>query len=125
MAQKILIIDDDKINVALVKFGLAESGYEVTAAYDGDEGLKVFDAKKPDLIVLDVHMPRMNGFEFMTELRKRHGYQATPVIMLTANETMEDVFKLEGVKGYFIKPVILPELVETIRQCLKPPRFTE
>ncbi len=120
MAHKILVVDDDKINVALVKFALAEQRYEVFYAYDGAEGLKVAQEHKPDLIVLDVHMPRMNGFEFMAELKQWQGFQTTPVIMLTANETMEDVFKLEGVRGYFIKPVILPELVQTIKQCLGP-----
>lgn len=118
MAHKILVVDDERITVALVKFGLAEKMYDVVVAHDGAEGLEAVQAEKPDLIVLDVQMPKMNGFEFMNELKDIQGVDTTPVIMLTANETMEDVFKLEGVKGYFVKPVNLPLLIEKIVECL-------
>ena len=118
MAHKILVVDDDKINIALVKFALAEQRYEVIAAYDGDEGLKRLEEFSPDLIVLDIQMPRMNGYDFMAELKAKQGFETTPVIMLTANETLEGVFKLEGVKAYFVKPVILPDLVKRIKQIL-------
>ena len=119
MAYKILVIDDDRINTALVKFGLAEQRFEVLTANDGQEGLEIVNKVKPDLIILDVQMPKMNGYEFMGELKTVNGGSAIAVIMLTANETMEDVFKMEGVKGYFVKPVHLPTLVKTIRACLK------
>lgn len=120
MAHKILVVDDDKINVALVKFGLAEARYDVIFAHDGDEGIEVVKKEKPDLIVLDVQMPNMNGYEFMTELKSTEEQASMPVIMLTANETMEDTFKLEGVKGYFVKPVDMPSLVAKIKECLGP-----
>ena len=120
MAHKILLIDDEKINVALVKFGLAAKGYEIVVAYDGDDGLKMVQEEKPNLIILDIQMPRMNGFEFMSELKGIQGFETTPVIMLTANETMEDVFKVEGVKGYFVKPVKLPPLIEKIVETIGP-----
>jgi len=118
MAHKILIIDDERVNVTLVQFGLKEQHYEVIVAYDGDEGLKKVREENPDLIVLDVQMPNMNGYEFMTELKAFQGFETTPVIMLTANETMEDIFKLEGVKGYFVKPVSLSALMEKIKECI-------
>jgi len=120
MAHKILVIDDERVNLTLVKFGLAEQSYDVRAANDGDEGLKKVESDKPDLIVLDIQMPKMNGYEFMTELKILQGFETTPVIMLTANETMEDMFKLEGVKGYFVKPVKIPDLIEKIKECLGP-----
>ena len=120
MAHKILVIDDDRINVALVKFGLAEQRYHVVTAGDGDSGLDMVRQEKPDLIILDIQMPHMNGFEFMGELKRVQGIKTTPVVMLTANETMEDIFKVEGVRGYFVKPVVLVELVETIKQILGP-----
>ncbi len=120
MALKILLIDDDRIGMSLVKFMLAERRYDVVCARDGDEGLEFVKTHKPDLIVLDVQMPKMNGYEFMTELKGIQGFYTTPVVMLTANETLEDVFRLEGVRGYFLKPVDLPALLEKIVECLGP-----
>jgi len=118
MPHKILVVDDDKINIAIVKFGLSEQRYDVVTASDGMAGLDQLKRESPDLVVLDVQMPNMNGFEFMAELKTVQGFETTPVIMLTANETMEDVFKLEGVKGYFVKPIDLPRLVNRIKECL-------
>ncbi len=120
MTHKILIVDDERTTVALVKFGLAGQGYEVITANDGQEALTKVEAENPDLIVLDVQMPNMSGYEFMGELKQRQGIETTPVIMLTANETMQDIFKLEGVKGYFVKPVDISKLVENIEKCLGP-----
>lgn len=120
MPHKILLIDDDRLNIALVKFALAEQRYEVMIAPDGLDGLKKYNETKPDLIVLDIQMPKMNGYEFMTELRHISPGDHVPVIMLTASETLEDVFRMEGVKGYFVKPVDLPKLIEKIKQLLGP-----
>jgi len=120
MAQKILVIDDEETSVVLIKSCLIEKGYKVIVARDGEEGLQAVKEKKPDLIVLDVQMPKMNGYEFMTELKSLQGFTTTPVIMLTGNETMQDVFKLEGVKDYFVKPVKIPEMVDKIIECLGP-----
>ena len=120
MAYKILVIDDDKINVTLVKFALAEQNYSVVFAHDGDEGLKAVRNEKPDLIILDIQMPKMNGYEFMGELKRLQGVKTTPVIMLTANETMEQLFQVEGVKAYFLKPVNLTGLIKRIKEILGP-----
>lgn len=118
MAHKILIVDDEKINIAIVKFGLAEQRYEVAVANDGLEGLELVKKLKPDLVILDVQMPNMNGFEFMAELKLIEHIIPPPVLMLTANETMRDVFHLEGVKGYFVKPVELKKLIKKIIECI-------
>ena len=118
MAHKILIVDDEKINIAIVKFGLAEQRYEVAVANDGLEGLELVKKLKPDLIILDVQMPHMNGYEFMAELKLIEHIIPPPVLMLTANETMQDVFHLEGVKGYFVKPVELKKLIKKIIECI-------
>ncbi len=118
MAHKILIVDDEKINIAIVKFGLAEQRYEVVVANDGAEGLEHVLKHKPDLIILDVQMPNMNGYEFMAELKQLEYIIQPPVLMLTANETMQDLFRLEGVKGYFVKPVELKKLIQKIVECI-------
>jgi len=120
MAHKILIIDDDRGNVALVKFSLARELYDLSFAYDGDEGLKILAEEVPDLIILDIKMPGMNGYEFLAELKKSDELADIPVIMLTANETMEEVFKLEGIKGYFVKPVDIPKMLAKIEEILGP-----
>lgn len=120
MPHKILLVDDDRLNIALVKFALADQRYDVDVAKDGEEGLTKLGIFKPDLIVLDVQMPNMSGFEFMAEIKKLNLNPQIPVIMLTANETMEDIFRLEGVQGYFVKPVNLERLIETIKGCLGP-----
>ena len=118
MAKKILIVDDDRINVTLISFSLREKGYEVLSADDGEAGIAAVKAARPDLIVLDVQMPRMGGFEFMAELKSVPGGNTIPVIMLTANETLQETFFSEGVKGYFVKPVDPEKLEAKIGQCL-------
>lgn len=118
MAHKILVVDDEKVSLSLVKFGLAANRYEVVTATDGDVGLERVKSDRPDLIVLDVGLPNLNGYEFMQELKKMDGFEQTPVIVLTGNETMEEVFKLEGIKEYYVKPVDISELVKRIVDCL-------
>ncbi|MBF0521671.1 MAG: response regulator [Candidatus Omnitrophica bacterium] len=120
MAHKVLIVDDERVSLSLVKFGLAGQHYDVIMAHDGDEALSKVKEEKPDLIILDVQMPNMNGYEFMQELKVLQGVRTTPVIMVTANETMADMFKLEGVKAYFVKPVKLTDLLKKVQQCLGP-----
>jgi CheY-like chemotaxis protein len=118
MAPKILIVDDDRLNITLLKFFLKDKRFDVITAGDGLEGLKAVSEQHPDLIILDVHMPNMNGFEFMGEIKTLPGGENIPVIMLTANENMQDMFYSEGVKGYFVKPVDPPKMEAKIRQVL-------
>ncbi len=118
MAKKILIVDDDRMSVTLIRFLLKERFYDVMTAEDGLQALDVFKSFKPDLIVLDVQMPRMSGFEFMNELKSLPGGSTVPIIMLTANDNMQEIFFSEGVKGYLVKPVDPPKLEEKIRACL-------
>ncbi|NLE64473.1 MAG: response regulator [Elusimicrobia bacterium] len=118
MARKILIVDDDRLNTTLIRFTLKEMGYDVVSADDGRSGIQAMSAERPDLIVLDIQMPGMSGFEFMNELKTMPQGAAIPVIMLTANETLQDVFFSEGVKGYLVKPVDPKVLEAKIRGCL-------
>ena len=118
MPKKILIIDDDRLSVTLIRFALKERRYEVESAEDGVLGLEAVKRFAPDLIVLDVQMPNMSGFEFMNELKTIPGGAAIPVIMLTANDNMQDMFYAEGVKGYFVKPIEPPKLEAKIRAVL-------
>ena len=118
MPKKILIVDDDRLNTTLIRFSLKDANYSVVTANDGREGIAIVKAERPDLIILDIQMPEMSGFEFMNELKTLPGASQTPVIMLTANDSMQDVFLSEGVKGYFVKPVDPPRLLAKIKECL-------
>ncbi len=119
--KKILLVDDDRINTTLIGFALKEAGFQIVSAEDGKKGLEIFEHEQPDLIVLDIQMPEMSGFEFMGELKSFQGGSSVPVIMLTANANMGDVFFSEGVKGYFVKPVDPPKLVAKVREVLQYP----
>lgn len=121
MAHKILLIEDDKGTVEVIKKILTGKGYEVVTAYDGKEGIKKVWSETPDLIVLDIRMPSMNGYEFICTLRAETGGSdkpMVPIIVLTAREEMEEVFKLEGAKGYLVKPVDPVRLIQKIEECL-------
>jgi CheY-like chemotaxis protein len=121
MTQKILVVDDSKVVVAMLKDTLEENRYQVCTAYDGKDGIEKAKNENPDLIILDVHMPALTGYEFVRALRAHRlieGKKAVPVIMLTASEEMEDIFKIEGVQGYFVKPVEMNVLIQKIKECL-------
>jgi two-component system response regulator VicR len=82
MAKKILIVDDEKNIVDILSFILKKEGYEIITAYDGKEGLEAALTKSPDLVLLDVMLPYMDGFEVCGEIRKKD--KLLPIIMLTA-----------------------------------------
>jgi CheY-like chemotaxis protein len=121
MPKKILVIDDDELNLKLVKSRLEASGYEVSTANDGDVGVQKLLKEKADLIILDVQMPRMNGYTFMLEFRKYPEVANTPVIVLTAHEEMQPIFTLKGVRGYLVKPIKFELLFEKLNALLGPP----
>jgi two-component system alkaline phosphatase synthesis response regulator PhoP len=83
MAKKVLVIDDDNNTVRFLTVALEENGYETAYAYDGVEGFEKVENEKPDLIVLDVMMPKRSGFVLFAQLRKSEEYKDIPVIMLT------------------------------------------
>jgi len=123
---KILVIDDDRGTVEVIKKILVGQNYEVVTAYDGKEGIEKTKSEKPDLIVLDIRMPLMNGYEFMQTLRNdvvNTDEPMIPVIVLTAVEKMEKMFKAEGVKGYLVKPLDPPVLLAEIEELLKKSPF--
>ena len=104
MSKKILVIDDDPTLIKMVKPFLEAHGFLVTTAGDGDEGIAEIKRGVPDLIVLDVQMPKMNGYTFIFEMKRIPGTKNIPIIVLTAKEGMAEIFKVEGVKEYVTKP---------------------
>lgn len=83
MAKKVMIIDDDKNTVRFITVALEENGYDAVSAYDGKEGMDKVVVEKPDLIILDVMMPKRTGFVVFKQLRKKDETKEIPVIMLT------------------------------------------
>ena len=119
MKNKILMIDDDSEILILTRARLEAEGYEVITAADGDEGLRRVDQEKPDLIVLDIKLPKMDGWSFVRELKKKGLLKATPIVMLTAYHKMQDLFAIEGITDYIVKPFRAEDLLEKIDRHLK------
>lgn len=118
MARKILTCDDEKNIVRLIQVNLERQGYEVVTAYNGRECLEKVAAEHPDLIVLDLMMPEMTGFEVLEELKKNPETQNIPVIMLTARTQDQDVLRgwQSGVECYLTKPFNPIELLTFIKR---------
>ena len=118
MDKKILVVDDDKKIVTLVALYLKNEGYQVLAAYDGEEAIDLYNRCLPDLIVLDLMLPKISGIEVCTILREKSD---TPIIMLTARTTEED--KLLGLNigadDYVTKPFSPRELVARVGVVLR------
>lgn len=118
---KLLVIEDDRAIVEALKEGLEDESYAVDVAYDGDEGLRSAMADDYDVIILDVMMPELNGYEVCCELRKAG--KKTPVLMLTAKDQGRDIVEgLDtGADDYLAKPFDFDVLLARIRALLRRP----
>ncbi|MBF0594225.1 MAG: response regulator [Candidatus Omnitrophica bacterium] len=118
MVKKILVADDDPTLTRLLESYLMDHGYQVITAADGDEALEKLEQERPDLVVLDVVMPKTNGYAFLFAMRRIDGAGKTPVIVLTCKPELAGIFKAEGVQEYLIKPFPQKELLEKIRKYI-------
>lgn len=118
MPLKVLVCDDERHIVRLIQVNLERQGYIVVTAYDGKEGLEKVRSEKPDMMVLDVMMPYMDGFEVLKTLRREPEYENLPVIMLTAKAQDKDVFEgyHYGADMYLTKPFNPMELVAFVKR---------
>jgi DNA-binding response OmpR family regulator len=120
MAKQILLVDDERDLVFYTKLFLEDQGYEVITAYDGQEALEVLEEQRPDLIVLDVAMPRMSGWDVLRTMQDDPEKADIPVLMLTARS--EDADKAKGwelgITWYQTKPFELDELAMVIERLL-------
>lgn len=116
--QLILISDDQRIIHETLEAYLANEGYECISAYDGEEAISLFNSRKPDLIILDIMMPRKNGMDVCREIRQ---VSHVPIIMLTAkSEEIDRVLGLElGADDYIVKPFSAREVVARVKAVLR------
>jgi two-component system alkaline phosphatase synthesis response regulator PhoP/two-component system response regulator VicR len=116
--KKILAVDDERHIVRLIQVNLERAGYEVSTAYDGLEALRAIEEDRPDLIVLDVMMPQLDGFETLKRLKANPNTADIPVIMLTAKSQDADVFRgwQSGVDCYLTKPFNPMELLAFVKR---------
>jgi len=122
MAKTILVIEDDKFLRELITQKLIKEGYEISEAVDGEEGIKKIKEEKPGLILLDLILPEIDGFEVLSRMKEDPAVSSIPVIILSNLGQKEDVergLKL-GAVDYLIKAHFTPgEIVEKIRNILK------
>jgi CheY-like chemotaxis protein len=117
--EKLLVVDDDQDFAQLLEFDLKKHGYQVATAFNGEEGLEKVDKEKPGLIILDIKMPKMDGYTFVRRIKKNPETKNIPLIVLTSYEPMKDMFQMEGVNDYFVKSVNMEGLIKTIEKNLK------
>ena len=120
MGKKILVIDDDRVALVLLENRLSKAGYEVAVARDGREGLVQAARIRPELIILDIEMPEMNGYTFILEMRKIEGLEGTPVIVQTSHEENKPIFARRGIFNYFVKPVNVDDLLKKVADLIGP-----
>ena len=119
--KKILIVDDEKDIVETLKFMLEASGYTCYCAYNGEDGLRMAKEIIPDLMILDVMMPKMNGFKISRLLKFDNKYKNIPILMVTARTQEEDklIGEETGVDEYITKPFELDAVVKKVNEYLK------
>jgi two-component system response regulator VicR len=119
MGKTILVVDDEKNIVDILRFNLKKEGYDIVAAFDGETALGQYEAVKPDLILLDVMLPLLDGFEVCRRIRGADN--KTPIIMLTAREEETDkVFGLElGADDYITKPFSIREVQARVKANMR------
>lgn len=121
MSKKILVIDDEKDFVRVIKQTLTNEGYEVITAFNGKEALEKVRNEAPNLMILDINMPVIDGYEVCKKLRKDPLYKRLPIIMLTVRKDIED--QVKGMKlgsdEYMIKPFDPEELLLRVKNILQ------
>ncbi len=118
MAKKVLVVDDEKLIVKGIRFSLEQDGMEVDCAYDGEEALQMIKEKEYDIILLDVMLPKLTGFEVCQQVRE---FSGVPIIMLTAKgEDMDKILGLEyGADDYITKPFNILEVKARLKAIMR------
>jgi len=116
---RILLVDDEPNIIKALTARLEANHYEVVSASNGLEGLEEVRKGKPDLILLDINMPEMDGYSFVKALKREETMNSPPIIVLTARgDKMKDLFAIEGFQQYLVKPFDNKELLEKVKKHL-------
>ena len=118
MSLRIMTIDDSKTMRDMLMLTLADAGFDVIQAVDGQEGIDMLEKEKVDVVITDINMPRMDGYEVVRQLRLRPGHQKTSILVLTTESEIEKkkMGKDVGATGWLVKPFDPDRLVETVRK---------
>jgi CheY-like chemotaxis protein len=124
--KKILVVEDDPVNQMILSDFLAANGYDMVAASSGPEGLERFERDAPDLLLVDIQLPRKNGFELLREIKGRPEGKATPILLMSAvyndrDQSSRTVQLGTLADGYLTKPFDLVHLLAQVRQLLGEP----
>lgn len=119
--KKILVVDDEEDMQKLLKIRLEQEGFAVVIAGDGEKGVKTAELEMPNLILLDIMMPKVDGYSCLKEIRRIQKTRDIPVIMLSGKEEekVRDLFAFQKISGYLEKPFELDHLVAKIKEILK------
>jgi CheY-like chemotaxis protein len=120
-SSRILIVDDNQQNCELLDAYLADEGYQIEMVYDGQQTLDAVDRQQPDLILLDIMMPRLSGYEVCHRLKSSERTRAIPILMITALAEMSDIEKGidAGADDFLTKPINKLELITRVRSLLR------
>ncbi|GAI55832.1 unnamed protein product [marine sediment metagenome] len=119
---KILVVEDEHDIVEVIQMGLEKEGYEVDTAYDGVEALEKIKLNKPDLIVLDIMLPKLDGYSVNLKLKENPKTESIPVIVITGRVHLKELLQIREeitVAAYLEKPFTLKLLVEKIKELLR------
>jgi two-component system chemotaxis response regulator CheY len=120
MAKRILTIDDSKTIRDMLRMTLVSAGFEVIQAVDGQDGVEVMDREKVDLVITDINMPRMNGYEVVRHLRGNPSHKSLPILVLTteSDSDKKNLAREAGATGWMVKPFDPDRLLETVRKVI-------
>lgn len=120
MAYKLLVVDDNKDVVETLQRRLTKEGYEVSVAYDGEEALQKVKEADPDIILLDLMMPKLNGFEVLKEVRGKFKDKWRPIIIISAKDELESMQKCYILEAdhYLTKPCSIENILQGIRTMI-------
>jgi two-component system, chemotaxis family, chemotaxis protein CheY len=121
MAKTIVIVDDSESIREVVSFTLENAGYQVLSAIDGEDALKYFDGRELDLLITDLHMPKLNGIELIKKVRENANYKLLPILFLTteSQQSIKQDAKDAGATGWIIKPFVPAKLLAALSKVIR------